>query len=175
MALKLVQLQSKAAQASLFVAKLGGSYYRQLLEQNKQCIQVPPTVEKCDLLSKQLFHTRLARQNLTWFLISKSVILPAAIRLHFEGSFTVESTYTVHLDFNFNIIHLTNPSNWVCGTVFLRVRKHLWKNRHELRVEDAGIAAWFGLVRLVVEVSHSLATIGSICLRKDWGAARAWF
>lgn len=61
MASKLVQLQSKAAQASLFVAKLGGSYYRQLLEQNKQCIQVPPTVEKCDLLSKQLFHTRLAR------------------------------------------------------------------------------------------------------------------
>nr|TKR65805.1 hypothetical protein D5086_0000318290 [Populus alba] len=137
MALKLVQLQSKAAQASLFVAKLGGSYYRQLLEQNKQCIQT----------------------NLIYAEI---------------GSFTVESTYTVHLDFNFNIIHLTNPSNWVCGTVFLRVRKHLWKNRHELRVEDAGIAAWFGLVRLVVEVSHSLATIGSICLRKDWGAARAW-
>lgn len=45
--------------------------------------------------------------------------------------------------------------------------KQLWKNRHELRVEDAGIAAWFGLVRLVVEVSHSLATIGSICLR-EW-------
>jgi hypothetical protein len=83
------------------------------------------------------------------------------------------------LDFNFNIIHLTNPSNWVCGTVFMGVRKELdsvkqlWKNRHELRVEDAGIAAWFGLVRLVVEVSHSLAT-GSICLRKDWGAARVW-
>ena len=60
MASKLVQLQSKAAQASLFVAKHGGSYYRQLLEQNKQCIQVPPTVEKCDLLSKQLLYTRLA-------------------------------------------------------------------------------------------------------------------
>lgn len=45
--------------------------------------------------------------------------------------------------------------------------KQLWKNRHELRVEDAGIAAWFGLVRLVVEVSHSLDTIGSICLR-EW-------
>ncbi|KAI9378205.1 hypothetical protein POPTR_018G055501v4 [Populus trichocarpa] len=118
MASKLVQLQSKAAQASLFVAKHGGSYYRQLLEQNKQCIQVPPTVEKCDLLSKQLLYTRLARKELD------SV-------------------------------------------------KQLWKNRHELRVEDAGIAAWFGLVRLVVEVSHSLAT-GSICLRKDWGAARVW-
>jgi F-type H+-transporting ATPase subunit g len=61
MASKLAQLQSKAAQASQLVAKHGGSYYRQLLEQNKQCIQVPPTVEKCDLLSKQLLYTRLAR------------------------------------------------------------------------------------------------------------------
>ncbi|KAG6739469.1 hypothetical protein POTOM_057066 [Populus tomentosa] len=98
--------------------------HRQLLEQDKQCIQVPPTVEKCDLLSKQLFYTRLAR-----------------VLLNFLGIYSV---------------------------------KQLWKNRHELRVEDAGIAAWFGQVRLVVEVSHSLATIGSICLRKDWGAARVW-
>lgn len=61
MASKLVQLQSKAAQASNFVAKHGGAYYKQILEQNKQYIQEPPTVEKCNLLSKQLFYTRLAR------------------------------------------------------------------------------------------------------------------
>lgn len=61
MASKLVQLQSKAAEASKFVAKHGTSYYRQLLEQNKQYIQEPPTVEKCNLLSKQLFYTRLSR------------------------------------------------------------------------------------------------------------------
>jgi len=61
MASKLVQLQSKAAQPSLFMAKHGGSYYRQLLDQNKLCIQVPPTVEKCDHLSKQLLYTGLAR------------------------------------------------------------------------------------------------------------------
>lgn len=61
MASKLVQLQSKAAQASQLVAKHGGSYYRQLLEQNKQYIQDPPTAEKCNLLSKQLLYTRLAR------------------------------------------------------------------------------------------------------------------
>ncbi|KAJ6745698.1 ATP SYNTHASE SUBUNIT [Salix koriyanagi] len=58
---KLVQLQSKAAQASQLVAKHGGSYYRQLLERNKQYIQDPPTAEKCNLLSKQLLYTRLAR------------------------------------------------------------------------------------------------------------------
>lgn len=61
MASKLRQMQSKACQASQFVAKNGGAYYKQLLEQNKQYIQEPPTVEKCELLSKQLFYTRLAR------------------------------------------------------------------------------------------------------------------
>ncbi|KAI4350747.1 hypothetical protein L6164_005168 [Bauhinia variegata] len=60
MASKLKQLQSKACQASQFVSKHGTTYYRQLLEENKQYIQEPPTVEKCDLLSKQLFYTRLA-------------------------------------------------------------------------------------------------------------------
>ncbi|GMH18065.1 hypothetical protein Nepgr_019906 [Nepenthes gracilis] len=60
MASKLHQLQSKASQASQFVAKHGTAYYKQLLEQNKEFIQNPPTVEKCDLLSKQLFYTRLA-------------------------------------------------------------------------------------------------------------------
>ncbi|KAA3490675.1 Protein dopey [Gossypium australe] len=34
--------------------------YKQLLEQNKHYIQNPPTVEKCNLLSKQLIYTRLA-------------------------------------------------------------------------------------------------------------------
>jgi len=61
MASKLRQLQSKACQASQLVSKHGGAYYKQLLEQNKQYIQEPPTVEKCNLLSKQLFYTRLAR------------------------------------------------------------------------------------------------------------------
>jgi F-type H+-transporting ATPase subunit g len=61
MASKLTQLQSKACQASKFVSKHGSAYYKQLLEQNKQYIQDPPSVEKCNLLSKQLFYTRLAR------------------------------------------------------------------------------------------------------------------
>jgi len=60
MAAKLQQLQSKACQASKFVAKHGTSYYNQLLEQNKQFIQNPPTVDTCNQLSKQLFYTRLA-------------------------------------------------------------------------------------------------------------------
>uniref|UniRef100_A0A803NU91 Uncharacterized protein n=1 Tax=Cannabis sativa TaxID=3483 RepID=A0A803NU91_CANSA len=61
MASKLRQLQSKACQASQFVSKHGSVYYKQLLEENKQYIQDPATVEKCNLLSKQLFYTRLAR------------------------------------------------------------------------------------------------------------------
>ncbi|KAF8388850.1 hypothetical protein HHK36_025530 [Tetracentron sinense] len=60
MASKLHQLQSKAAQASQLVTKHGCTYYKQLLEKNKQYIQEPPTVEKCNLLAKQLFYTRLA-------------------------------------------------------------------------------------------------------------------
>ncbi|KAB1219746.1 hypothetical protein CJ030_MR3G005760 [Morella rubra] len=99
MASKLVQLQAKAAQASQLVAKHGGAYHKQLLEQNKQYIQEPPTVEKCNLLSKQLFYTRLAS---------------------FPGRY---ESFWKELDYV----------------------KHLWKNRQELKVEDAGIAALFGL------------------------------
>ncbi|MBA0568067.1 hypothetical protein Golob_005584, partial [Gossypium lobatum] len=99
MASKLQQLQSKACQASKFVAKNGTAYYKQLLEQNKQYIQEPPTVEKCNELSKQLFYTRLAS-------------IPGR-----NEAFWKELDYV----------------------------KNLWKNRQELKVEDAGIAALFGL------------------------------
>ncbi|CAK7353042.1 unnamed protein product [Dovyalis caffra] len=99
MASKLVQLQSKAAQTSQFVAKHGCSYYRQLLEQNKQYIQNPPTVEKCNLLSKQLFYTRLA----------------------------------------------SIPGRYEAFWKELDSAKQLWKNRKELKVEEVGIAALFGL------------------------------
>lgn len=61
MASKLAQLKSKACQAKQFVATHGTSYYKQLLEQNKQYIQEPATVEKCNELSKKLLYTRLAR------------------------------------------------------------------------------------------------------------------
>lgn len=61
MASKLKQLQSKAGQASQFLSKHGSAYYKQLMEQNKQFVQEPATVEKCNELSKQLFYTRLAR------------------------------------------------------------------------------------------------------------------
>lgn len=61
MASKLQQLQAKASQVSQFVAKNGTTYYKQLLEQNKQNIMEPQTVETCNQLSKQLFYTRLAR------------------------------------------------------------------------------------------------------------------
>ncbi|KAI5664649.1 hypothetical protein M9H77_23972 [Catharanthus roseus] len=98
-AARLKQLQSKACQATQFVSKHGSTYYKQLLEQNKQYIQEPPTVEKCSELSKQLFYTRLAS-------------VPGRVE-----SFWKELDYV----------------------------KHMWKNRNDLKVEDAGIAALFGL------------------------------
>ncbi|XP_073127786.1 uncharacterized protein [Henckelia pumila] len=96
---KLQQVQAKACQASQFVAKNGTAYYKQLLEQNKQNIVEPPTVEKCNVLSKQLFYTRLAS-------------IPGRTE-----SFWKEFDHV----------------------------KNMWKHRHELKVEDAGIAALFGL------------------------------
>jgi hypothetical protein len=80
MASKLHQLQSKAVQASQLVSKHGCTYYKQLLEQNKQYIQEPATVEKCNLLSKQLFYTRLARYSSCTF-----VILAFDIIFHLVG------------------------------------------------------------------------------------------
>jgi hypothetical protein len=61
MASKLPQLQTKLAQASQYATKHGGAWYKQLLEQNKQYIQEPPTIEKCQKLANELFYTRLAR------------------------------------------------------------------------------------------------------------------
>ena len=99
MAARLKQLQSKACQVTNFVVKHGSTYHKQLLEQNKQYIQDPPTVEKCNLLAKQLFYTRLAS-------------IPGRTE-----SFWKEVDYV----------------------------KQLWKNREQLKVEDAGIAALFGI------------------------------
>ncbi|CAL9121184.1 mitochondrial ATP synthase g subunit family protein [Musa troglodytarum] len=59
MASKLHQLRSKAVQASEFIAKHGSTYYKELLEKNKQYIVQPPTIETCQDLSKKLFYTRL--------------------------------------------------------------------------------------------------------------------
>lgn len=55
------QLQSKASVATDIATKRGTAYYKQVLEENKKYIQDPPTVQKCQELSKQLFYTRLAR------------------------------------------------------------------------------------------------------------------
>ncbi|KAK4343388.1 hypothetical protein RND71_036482 [Anisodus tanguticus] len=99
MASKIQQLQSKACQASQFLSKHGTTYYKQLLEQNKQYIVEPSTVEKCNELSKQLLYTRLAS-------------IPGRCESFWKE---VDSV------------------------------KHMWRNRKELKVEDAGIAALFGL------------------------------
>ncbi|XP_047308865.1 uncharacterized protein LOC124912312 [Impatiens glandulifera] len=99
MASRLQQLQSKACQATQFVKKHGTAYHKQMLDQNKQYIQEPPTVETCNLLAKQLLYTRLAS-------------IPGR-----------------------------------CESIWKEVDfvKHAWKNRQDLKVEDVGIAALFGI------------------------------
>ncbi|KAE9464479.1 hypothetical protein C3L33_03580, partial [Rhododendron williamsianum] len=114
-----ITVQGKSSVA--VCGKHGSTYYKQLLEQNKQYIQEPPTVEKCNLLSKQLFYTRLAS-------------IPGRTE-----------TFWKELDFV----------------------KNAWKNRKDLKVEDAGIAALFGLEcfawfcagEIVEGDLHSLVTI----------------
>lgn len=61
MAARLQQLQSKASQATQYVMKQGVPYYKQLLENNKQYVKEPATVETCNELTKQWFYTNLAR------------------------------------------------------------------------------------------------------------------
>ncbi|MQL98519.1 hypothetical protein Taro_031230 [Colocasia esculenta] len=99
MASKLHQLRSKVAQASQFVAKHGCEYYKQLLVENQQYIQQPPTVEKCNELSKQLFYTRLA----------------------------------------------SIPGRYESFWKELDSVKQMCKNRGDIKVEDAGVAALFGI------------------------------
>uniref|UniRef100_A0A452ZN83 Uncharacterized protein n=3 Tax=Triticinae TaxID=1648030 RepID=A0A452ZN83_AEGTS len=57
---KLAQLQAKACEATRFVTRNGCAYHKTLIEKNKQFVVQPPTVEKCQELSKQLFYTRIA-------------------------------------------------------------------------------------------------------------------
>ncbi|XP_078151994.1 mitochondrial ATP synthase subunit G protein [Carex rostrata] len=99
MAARLNQLRSKATEVSQFVSKHGCAYYKDLMVKNKQYVVDPPTVEKCQELSKQLFYTRLAS-------------LPGRYQSFWKELDSV---------------------------------KGIWKNRSELKVEDAGIAALFGL------------------------------
>ena len=66
---RLAQLQAKACEATRFAAKRGCAYQRSLVEKNKKYVVEPPTIEKCQELSKQLFYTRLARSvicSLSW-------------------------------------------------------------------------------------------------------------
>ncbi|KAL6519160.1 hypothetical protein OROGR_018480 [Orobanche gracilis] len=120
MASKLQQLQVKACQATQFVAKHGNVYYKQLLEQNKHYIKDPPTAETCNHLSKQLFYTRLASP------------------LMHDSSPRDDCVHDWYLVCS---IPGRKESFWK----ELDCVKNMWKNRQELKVEDAGIAALFGL------------------------------
>ncbi|RWW33947.1 hypothetical protein GW17_00001304 [Ensete ventricosum] len=115
MAARLQQLRSKAAQASEFVAKNGCAYYKELLEKNKQHIVQPPSIEKCQELSKQLFYTRLAR-------------------------FGFASFYTIQTTFNCSI-----PGRYESFWKEIDGLRHICRNIKDLKVEEASIAALFGL------------------------------
>ncbi|KAH7286435.1 hypothetical protein KP509_32G007100 [Ceratopteris richardii] len=56
----LKKVQSKAAVASQIISTHGSSFYKNLLETNKEYIVKEPTMEKCKELSRRLFFTRLA-------------------------------------------------------------------------------------------------------------------
>lgn len=99
MASKLRQLQSKASQATQFFSKHVNVYYKQMLEENKEYIVDPPTVETCNRLSKQLFYTRLA----------------------------------------------SIPGRYEAFWKELEQVKQVWKNRKDMKVEEVGVAALFGL------------------------------
>ncbi|KAJ6821351.1 uncharacterized protein M6B38_333875 [Iris pallida] len=99
MAARLQMLKTKAAELSRLVAKKGCEHYKETLEKNKKYVVDPPTVEKCQELSKQLFYTRMA----------------------------------------------SLPGRYDAFWKELDGVKNVWKNRHELKVEDAGIAALFGI------------------------------
>ncbi|KAI5647994.1 hypothetical protein M9H77_33999 [Catharanthus roseus] len=60
MASRLTQFRDKAAEASKCAARYGCEYYKKLVERNERYVQEPPTIEKCQLLAKQLLYTRLA-------------------------------------------------------------------------------------------------------------------
>ncbi|XP_071701356.1 uncharacterized protein [Rutidosis leptorrhynchoides] len=99
MASKLHMLRSKAAEVSSFLSKNGTKYYKEALEKNKQYIQDPPTIEKCQQLSNQLLYTRLA----------------------------------------------SIPNRYDAFWKELNQLKQLVKRRKELKTEDMGIAALFGV------------------------------
>ncbi|KAL5230379.1 hypothetical protein ABZP36_029155 [Zizania latifolia] len=99
LASKLTQMQAKACEATRFAAKHGCAYHRALMEKNKKYVVEPPTIERCQELSKQLFYTRLAS-------------LPGRYEAFWKEMDQV---------------------------------KHLWRNRKDLNVEHAGVAALFGI------------------------------
>ncbi|GFZ08546.1 mitochondrial ATP synthase subunit G protein [Actinidia rufa] len=161
MASKLHLLQSKAVEASKLLSKQGCGYYKQLLEQNKQYIQEPPTVEKCRLLADQLFYTRLARLHpahplpVARFLkMSCGNYHSSRVEVDSSGSFTLRMYYfqCIHLtDVLLPPVHLTLlladsiPGRYEAFWKELDYVKQLFKNRKEMKIEDAGIAALFGI------------------------------
>nr|GMC65395.1 Transcription initiation factor TFIID subunit taf73 [Ipomoea batatas] len=148
MASKFQQLQSKACQAKQFITKHSCALYKQTLEQNKQYIVEPPTVEKCNELSKQLFYTRLA--SVPKLLFSP---IPPESHKYIMLSFSILKFHVMAFVQLFemaeatklNGILLSIPTRNQAFWKELDYVKQAWKNRHELKVEDAGIAALFGL------------------------------
>ncbi|CAI9093651.1 OLC1v1029206C1 [Oldenlandia corymbosa var. corymbosa] len=133
MASKLNPLLAKAAEASKILTKNGKSgaeYYNKLLERNKQYIKDPPTVENCKLLANQLFYTRLAR--------FASVAESNQTDYYFDDM--IDHTCEASLFTGASI-----PNRYQSLVKEVEFVKGIWKNRKEVKTEDVGIAALFGL------------------------------
>ncbi|KAG6411662.1 hypothetical protein SASPL_129746 [Salvia splendens] len=125
MAARLQQLQSKACQAKQYVTKHGTTYYKQLMEQNKQYVKEPATVETCSELSKQLFYTNLARDTLD----------------SSQATYLLDSSSIPVLNVYLFIIPRRTETFWK----EIDHVKNMWRQRQDVKVEDVGIAALFGL------------------------------
>ncbi|GAB4852743.1 hypothetical protein Ancab_016952 [Ancistrocladus abbreviatus] len=143
MASKLHQLQSKVVQASQFVAKHGTAYHKQLLEQNKEFIQEPPTVEKCNLLAKQLFYTRLSSIPGRYELFKKEIDSREAVVEKPAQDLKVE-------DVGIAVLFGLECYCWFCaGEIVGRVIFHYW-------LPCLRSSTWWGKLLLVVQPCHFL-------------------
>lgn len=140
MASKLRQLQSKACQASQFVSKHGSVYYKQSLEQNKQYIQEPPTVEKCNLLAKQLFYTRLAR-------FISALYCPVIRQLcTFLSSFMITTISALISNFPRTI---DKQNGKICSQGTLLALKHNWKQNYLYEKINMVFSSCFSMYQLL--------------------------
>ncbi|KAE9446356.1 hypothetical protein C3L33_21758, partial [Rhododendron williamsianum] len=149
MASKMHLLQSKAAEASKLVSKHGCSYYKQLLEQNKQYIQEPPTVEKCH--SWLINWLTLDLPGCLHDLVSYEIPLSSSMNTKLVNILSLSSRSKLSSDMASKFDQCFIPGFICGGSIPVRYEafrkeldyvKQLFKNRRDIKTEHAGIAAF---------------------------------